>query len=68
MLAVNADSFKMDLDVVDVGKLIAGFWESLKIQIARFWKVFKIQLNLTPKTLPQKIQIFFCKSSAQDIL
>ena len=42
---------------------IAGFWKSLKTQIVRFLKSF--DLNITPKILSGKIQIF-CEQSAQN--
>ena len=38
---------------------IAGFWKSLKIQIAGFGKVFKFQLNTTQKKKSEKIRIFW---------
>ena len=36
----------------------AGFWKSLRIQIAGFWKGFKFQFIITPKILSEKIQFF----------
>ena len=55
MLAVNADSFKIDHDA---GKLLAGFWESLKIQIARFWKSFQNSIEPNSRNITWKNQNF----------
>ena len=37
---------------------IAGFWKSLKIQIARFWKSFQFSLEHNSKNIIQKNSIF----------